>query len=98
MFNRNSYMKKISIVFLLTTILFSIKVVAQTTTKSLLSQPGIPKTDIVGRWQFDSPHTGDNPLENFQFFKNGTFVYNYDTEDDTRNIFQLKGKYRIEKN
>jgi len=98
MFNGNGYMKKFSIVFLLVTILFSIKVVAQTTSKSLLSQPGISQADIVGRWQINSPHTGDNPLENFQFFKNGTFIYNYETEDDTRNIFQLKGKYRMEKN
>jgi len=91
-------MKKFLIVILSIIILLSIKVVAQTTTKSLLNQPGISKKDIIGRWQINSPHTGDNPLENFQFFRNGTFIYNYETEDDTRNIFQLNGKYRMEKN
>jgi len=91
-------MKKLAFLLILSVQMFSIKVVAQVTTKSLLGQPGISQADIVGRWQISSPHTGDNPLENFQFFKNGTFIYNYETEDDTRNITQLKGKYRMEKN
>ncbi|GAA3969368.1 hypothetical protein [Mucilaginibacter dorajii] len=70
---------------------------AQVTTQSILSSSGISKTDIVGVWQFTAM-IGDNLLEYFQFFKDGTFVYHYNGEDDTRNIISMKGRYFLNKN
>ncbi len=71
---------------------------AQVTTRSMLSSPGISKTDIAGIWQFGTATVGDNLLEYFQFFKDGTFVYHYNGEDDTRNIISIKGRYFLNKN
>jgi len=90
-------MKKASIILILIIQMIVIKAVAQTTTKSLLNSPEVSKTDIVGVWQFGSPTIGAYVMENFQFSKNGKFIYNYEPEDDTRNIVQLKGTYRMEK-
>jgi hypothetical protein len=57
----------------------------------------ISKEDIVGTWQRNEKIVADGLNQNFQFFKNNTFVFNIgDNGDDVRNIIQLKGKYRLD--
>jgi hypothetical protein len=60
--------------------------------------PKLSSKDIVGIWQIGSPVVGAYLVEHFQFFKNGTFVYHYDPDDDTRNIIELKGSYLFKDN
>jgi len=56
----------------------------------------ISKDEIIGVWQINSPRVGNGYAESFSFFKGGTFIYQYDPSDDTRNITQLQGKYQLD--
>ncbi|MFI5187786.1 MAG: hypothetical protein ACHQF0_13730 [Chitinophagales bacterium] len=54
--------------------------------------------EIIGTWQRDDSLVGSGLNQNFQFFKNNYFVLNIGNDrDDVRNIIQLKGRYRLEK-
>lgn len=56
------------------------------------------KKDIIGTWQRNDSLVGSGLNQNFQFFKNDTFIFNIGSEaDDVRNVIQLKGKYRLDK-
>ncbi|WP_439694802.1 hypothetical protein ACFGVS_16695 [Mucilaginibacter sp. AW1-7] len=91
-------MKKLLFITVLSIYLPGNNVYAQVTTQSILNSSGISKTDIVGVWQLGTATLGANLLEYFQFFKDGTFVYHYDGNDDTRNIISIKGRYLLDKN
>ncbi len=59
----------------------------------------LSKKDIIGVWQRNDSIIGSGLGQNFQFFNNNTFVFNIGTDaDDARNLIQLKGKYRLNKN
>jgi len=58
----------------------------------------LSKADIIGIWQEDSPIVGSGFNQNFEFFDNGTFVLHLGhSGDDVRDIIELKGKYRLDK-
>jgi len=91
-------MKKLLFIIVISVYLLDNNAYAQVTTQSILSSPSVSKADFVGVWQLGTATLGANLLEYFQFFKDGTFVYHYDGEDDTRNIISLKGRYLLKTN
>lgn len=54
------------------------------------------RNDLIGLWQINTPQIGSSLLEHFRFYKDGKFIYDYNTSDDTRNIINIDGKYRLE--
>jgi hypothetical protein len=65
-------------------------------TQLFAQAPVITKGEFIGVWQINSPRVGNGYAESFSFFKDGTFIYQYDPSDDTRNITQLKGRYQLD--
>lgn len=58
----------------------------------------LSKENIIGTWQRNDSIVGNGLNQNFQFFKNNTFIFNIGNDaDDMRDIIQLKGRYRIMK-
>lgn len=56
------------------------------------------KKDIVGIWQRNDSVIGSGLNQNFQFLDNNSFILNIGNDaDDVRNIVQLKGKYRLDR-
>ncbi|MEO8712558.1 MAG: hypothetical protein ABI405_10565 [Parafilimonas sp.] len=59
----------------------------------------LKKEELIGIWQRNDSLIGSGLNQNFQFFKDDSFVLNVGSDDeDLRDIIQLKGKYRISKN
>ena len=86
-------MKRILLIILLVNI-FSIKILAQQKKDSCC----ILKKDIIGTWQRDDSIAGNGLNQNFQFFKNDSFILNIGNDaDDARDIVRLKGKFRLVK-
>ena len=56
----------------------------------------ISKSELVGVWQYYTSQIGSGLGESFRFFKDGHFVYSYNPVDDTRNIIELDGMYRVD--
>lgn len=58
----------------------------------------LSQKDLIGTWQRDDSIVGSGLNQNFQFFKNDSFIFNIGNDgDDVRNIIKLKGKYRLRK-
>jgi hypothetical protein len=86
-------MKKKSFAIILTTLLFSTNLFAQ------IKKDSLSKDGIIGTWQRDDSLVGSGLGQNFQFFSDNSFVLNIGNDgDDARNVIQLKGTYRLEKN
>ena len=58
----------------------------------------VSKDYLVGVWQFSTPRTGAGLLENFNFFKDGSFIYTFNPVDENNRFINLKGTFRIAKN
>lgn len=58
----------------------------------------VSKDYLVGVWQLSTPRTGAGLLENFKFFKDGSFVYTFDPLSENKRFITLKGTFRITKN
>jgi len=87
-------MRKISLSFFFILNVLSIQLFAQQKKDSCC----LSKKDIIGTWQRNTSIVGNGLNQNFQFFKNNSFVFNIGNEaDDVRNVIQLKGKYRLDK-
>jgi len=55
--------------------------------------------DLVGVWQRNFQAVGNGLQQNFRFFPDGKFEVHFaDEQDDARDIYQLKGTYRLVKN
>lgn len=86
-------MKQIFLIYFMANIL-SVQIFAQQKKDSCC----IFKKDIIGTWQRNDSIVGSGLNQNFQFFKNDSFIFNIGNDaDDVRNIIQLKGKYRLAK-
>jgi hypothetical protein len=58
----------------------------------------LKKENIIGIWQRNDSIAGSGLNQNFQFFEDDSFILNLGNDaDDARNIIQLKGKYRLDK-
>jgi hypothetical protein len=57
----------------------------------------IDQNQLVGIWQIKTPKMGDALLKNFQFFNDGRYILHFDSYDDTKRIFSISGRYRLEK-
>src|SRR5579885_2495424 len=57
----------------------------------------IGEHDIIGIWQVNTAVISSTLHANFQFFKNGRFVYNTDTYDDLNPIISIYGTYHVQK-
>jgi hypothetical protein len=59
----------------------------------------LSKQQVVGTWQRNDSLVGSGLGQNFQFFMDNSFVFNVGSDaDDARDIIQLRGKYRLQKN
>jgi hypothetical protein len=82
------------IIFILVAMFVSVGIFAQQKKEACC----LSKKDIVGTWQLNDSIVSSGLNQNFQFFENGSFVFNVGGDaDDVRNIIQLKGKYRLDK-
>lgn len=65
--------------------------------KQIYAQQKLSKKNLIGVWQYGSPHIGDELGQSFAFFDNGNFIfYNGKNGDDVVSTLNLKGKYRLD--
>jgi hypothetical protein len=55
------------------------------------------KDDILGVWQYESKEIGSAWLDTYQFFSDGTFIFNLSQYDEIKRIIAIKGHYRLTK-
>jgi hypothetical protein len=63
----------------------------------LMSQTFLQAQTIVGRWQAGSAQLSNEYNENYQFYANGTFIFNTDGEDGLTRIMKISGVYHIDR-
>lgn len=66
--------------------------------QQLKDTPVISNKTIVGVWQAGTAVVGSALHANFQFYKEGKFVYNKNSYDDLNPLISITGVYKIEKN
>jgi hypothetical protein len=58
----------------------------------------LSRKDLIGVWQRNFKEAGNGLLQNFKFFSDSTFEVEFTNEDeDLRDVWGLKGTYRLEK-
>jgi hypothetical protein len=61
-----------------------------------LNDSTITQLEIMGIWQYKTSVISSTLHQNFQFFKNGKFIYNRDGYDDLNPLMSIFGIYTIE--
>jgi hypothetical protein len=67
------------------------------TGQQLKDSPAISNKTIIGVWQVDTDLVSSAIKANFQFYKEGKFVYNTDSYDDLNPLISISGVYKIDK-
>lgn len=87
-------MKIVSLIFFLLSICFIIPASAQ----KYAHANSIYMSEFTGRWQRNYKIVGNGLEQNFQFFKDSSFILHLEDDgDDARRVISLKGKYRVKK-
>lgn len=60
---------------------------------SLLAQ--VSSKNILGVWQYESSEIGSAWLDTYQFYSDGTFIFNLSQYDEIKRIIAIKGHYRL---
>lgn len=87
-------MRNAMLIFIGLTLCFSNSVEAQ----KYVHSNSIGISGLIGRWQRNTNMVGNGLGQNFQFFKDSSFILHLgDDGDDARRVVSLKGKYLIKK-
>ncbi|WP_209143478.1 MULTISPECIES: hypothetical protein [Niastella] len=73
-------------------------VTMQVKSQQLTDSPAISNNTIVGVWQANTDVVASALKVNFQFFKDGRFIYNTDSYNALNPLISIIGVYKIEKN
>ena len=59
----------------------------------------IQRKDLIGVWQRNFKEAGNGLMQNFRFYSDSTFEVHFSNPDeDARDIWELKGTYRLAEN
>jgi len=58
----------------------------------------ITSEKLVGTWQLNNSQVASALHENYRFFQDGSFVYYFDSYNDSKRIISISGTYKILKN
>lgn len=60
-----------------------------------LNAQNLKKEDLIGIWQFGSSEISSGWFDNYQFFNNGSFVFNTNQNDGLKRVISIGGTFSL---
>jgi hypothetical protein len=60
-----------------------------------LNAQNLKKEDLIGIWQYGSSEINSGWFDNYQFFNNGSFVFNTNQNDGLKRVINIGGTFSL---